>query len=885
MTRPRDAPPAEQINFATQSPEKFVSRRAPLTLDAAHTMNGFDIVVSPEHSSSSHRTEGKPRGRVVALHRDGAVPPMPQPAAPTRDGRGGREREVLDIVVGGVNLTARVEPDQAPCVLRDLALAVVDLACGVRRRAVVRFYDAPWELGLERIDPSDGAPQVALSVLRNGPAVEVAVHDRRTSLADVIAGTRTAIAAMLGGLELGTRSSLADVLASELSAAADTLATMRVVAGASHSAEEVVAVAEPEPGLRIAFAAELPMRVAKHPVRASNGVEVADLHSLVGRGRIRAIVRGRTKELGEVHTFLAMESAVELARIVLDAWERGRALQTRVELGGPVLGVKLEPQGTMTLSLVTRTPERAPSVFPSLEGPDFVDGVVSFARAMLRAIVRRDRSQGSNLRLVALRRKVKDLSERVREVARPIGPFGESDLVNTNREGYRPYLARAVPRETTRRSTSNEKPRAESFARMKYAPRWTAEVPGIDLRATFLCGDRLVLSGVTHTACVDRADGATLWQVPTVRATSLPTPGGLARLRGDGRLELRDFGDGSVVWSTPCEPRSRGTPAACTVVAPGLPRLLVATDGDRHLVAYDLTSGEPRWRWTMTRPGAIRIRRAGRLLVVSSDETQLVALDAVDGSVVWRVRDRLRFTAPAAIEREELFAIAGEPGGLARLHLLDALSGARRYERVLEAPVAIDAAPLLVGPVALIITRDRRGVGLLALDRATGVERWSVPAGTWPSGTSALGLDEIVVLNQPNGEVVALLATTGETAWRHVFEAPIQGDAPRRLEPVLRSGALFLPQDKVRVLRPADGAIVGVVGPTDLVPDLMRVDERCDVYVAEESGHVAAFGASARLEIVPAGPAAERLPATLPTGERPSSGRGGARLSVVRSRP
>ncbi len=151
---------------------------------------------------------------------------------------------------------------------------------------------------------------------------------------------------------------------------------------------------------------------------------------------------------------------------------------------------------------------------------------------------------------------------------------------------------------------------------------------------------------------------------------------------------------------------------------------------------------------------------------------------------------------------------------------------------------------------------------MLAIDRPSGVERWRAASGAWPIGTSALGLDHLggmVVLNLPTGEVVSVSAQTGETVWRHVFEAPFLGDAPRRLEPVLRSGALFVPQDKVRVLRPADGAIVGVVGPSDLVPDLLRVDEHCAVYVAEESGHVAAFGASARLEVVHGGAPRGRL--------------------------
>jgi outer membrane protein assembly factor BamB len=800
-------------------------------------MNGFEIVVSPERRAPA----------VVSNH--GRVIPLRGVAkAHEREREPMRGREVIDLVVSGVNLTARVEPDQAPCVVRDLALALVDLACGVRRRAVVRFYDAPWEIGLERL-----GDELALSVIRNGADVEVAVHDRRTTLAEAVAGTRVAIDGMLE-----SQSPLARVLGGELEAARDALAGLGEI-GTIECAEEVLAIVEAESGLRCAFGAELPLRVTNDSASAS--VEMADVHALLGRGRLRAVIRGRTKDLGEVHPFLVAERLIDLGTQVLDHWERGKALHTRVllghadvagsSLGGPLLGVRLEPEGALTVSLVTREPERSTASFPSLEGPDFVDATVSYARALTRAIVRRDRRQSSNLRLSSLRRKVKDLSERLRDVARPVGPFGESDLVNPHRASYAPYLVR----------TTAQTPRPAApppVRRMKYEARWTAEVPGIDMRATFLCGDRLVLSGVTQTACVDRMDGRTLWKVQTVRATSVPTAGGLARLRGDGRLELRDFGDGSVVWSTPCAPRSRGTPAACTVVAPGLPRLLVATDGDRHLVAFDLTSGEPRWRYTLTRPGAIRVRRAGRLLIVSSDEAQLVALDAVDGNVVWRVRDRLRFAAPAAIEREDLYAIAGEPGGLARLHAIDSLSGARRYERALEAPIATDSAPILIGGTALILTRDRRGVGMLAIDRITGVERWSAAPGTWPAGTSPLGIDGLVVLNQPTGEVVALTASTGETAWRHVFEAPIAGDAPRRLEPVLRSGALFVPQDKVRVLRPADGAIVGMVG-SDLVPDLLRVDERCDVYLAEESGHVAAFAASTRLEVVPGGAPRPRL--------------------------
>jgi hypothetical protein len=51
------------------------------------------------------------------------------------------------------------------------------------------------------------------------------------------------------------------------------------------------------------------------------------------------------------------------------------------------------------------------------------------------------------------------------------------------------------------------------------------------------------------------------------------------------------------------------------------------------------------------------------------------------------------------------------------------------------------------------------------------------------------------------------------------------------------------------VIRPRDGEVLGTL-PSDLIPDLLRVDERCGAYVAEESGHLAAFSVAPRLSLV-----------------------------------
>ena len=56
----------------------------------------------------------------------------------------------------------------------------------------------------------------------------------------------------------------------------------------------------------------------------------------------------------------------------------------------------------------------------------------------------------------------------------------------------------------------------------------------------------------------------------------------------------------------------------------------------------------------------------------------------------------------------------------------------------------------------------------------------------------------------------------------------------------------------VHVLRPRDGKVLGEL-PTDLVPDRVHVDERGWVYVAEESGHVAAYAPAPTLRLIPGG--------------------------------
>ncbi|HSC88888.1 MAG TPA: hypothetical protein VLC09_16510, partial [Polyangiaceae bacterium] len=110
-------------------------------------------------------------------------------------------------------------------------------------------------------------------------------------------------------------------------------------------------------------------------------------------------------------------------------------------------------------------------------------------------------------------------------------------------------------------------------------------------------------------------------------------------------------------------------------------------------------------------------------------------------------------------------------------------------------------------------------------------------------------LEDSLVCNSASGTLLCLDANSGTVRYNHVFSHQVEADQPRRLEPVLSNGALFVPQHQVQVLRPRDGELIGSV-PCDLIPDLLRVDDSCNVYIAEESGHLAAYSVAPQLRLV-----------------------------------
>jgi outer membrane protein assembly factor BamB len=385
--------------------------------------------------------------------------------------------------------------------------------------------------------------------------------------------------------------------------------------------------------------------------------------------------------------------------------------------------------------------------------------------------------------------------------------------------------------------------------RLRYTERWSVEVDSLDANSIFQCGDRLLVATPKLTLALSRDAGEVLWSLPSARANAFLVGKSLLRLLPEGGAELLDVEEGQPYARTETSLRLHGSTFALFAGGGELPPIAIVSESNKRLIAIDLRTGEPRWRFRSPGHGALRLRRAGRVLLVACGDGTIEALDVASGEVVWRFSERGRFCLTPSVWGDLAIAVSGEPGGgSGALHGIDLYTGRPVWRS--ELTHAPSADPISTGKSLLVPTGRSREARLDSFDPEDGTLSWSCHDPGLDNGARALEVDDTLIVNTPAGRVTALELATGRSRWTRVLANPLTDDVPRQLDPVLRHGALFLPSAQVHILRPSDGATLTPDTGCDLVPDLLRVDERAWFYVAEESGHLRAYASAPQLSLV-----------------------------------
>ncbi len=245
------------------------------------------------------------------------------------------------------------------------------------------------------------------------------------------------------------------------------------------------------------------------------------------------------------------------------------------------------------------------------------------------------------------------------------------------------------------------------------AVRWTAETATKGTLPPVVAGNAVLVAGEGLVA-LDASTGRALWGDSAARVTALPVAAGPWILSGeeDGALRCRDSATGTALWSFPTAHALLSPPAVDEKS-----RALLGTT-DRRFVSIDLRKkGDRRWTWRLgasvqTPPAILE-----DAVVFATNEDVLLALDRGNGHMRWRTPLPSRpISGPILRGAAVIVACYGARPGETFLLEFDGRTG--RREGDLKAPGEIQAAPLLVGDLLVVVYKggaEERAVAALRL--------------------------------------------------------------------------------------------------------------------------------------------------------------------------
>jgi outer membrane protein assembly factor BamB len=746
--------------------------------------------------------------------------------------------DVVDILIDGANISVRAPRDAIFLLLRDMLARVEELLSGKSSRVGIAFYESSWELVLVL-----EGELVLLSFYRAGARPRIEVKDRPLGLKSLMQAVVAAGELLIEDLLSISPQMVADPFVSELMGAMERIRTLEAEGPAAGSIPVPSSFTIDYDGRGkgsppLTFGCEV--RATSRDLLAAVMTNRSDLYALMGRGTFTLHVGDNAVSLDGLYVFFLIEKLLEAARSLMASIEDYRNLELALSVEDLELEVRYDcAGGTFDLSIRNKATLQPPCVLRKLDPSLFVDELVKLARSFRRRVIELNPSQRSNLKLEIFNDEIESLMTWRKDIeSQPVRKQAPSPL------RFEVPASTLPEREERGRSV---------FSRTKklmYVRLWEAEVEGIRLDASYLAGDRIVLTGGKDGFAVHRETGEVLWRKKLAEPDALSLmagEAGILRFDPHGMLRLIDVKDGETVWTTRITPPF-GVPSGTVAGGGRRPRYAVLTSGESSLIGIDLYTGEARWKHRTRRGSSYRFAKFGKLLFMTCSTNAVHCIDVDSGELLWRYCGRHKFM-DAPVTAGGAAAVWGREWGerMGRLVLFDSLTGNELWSAQCEGRLA--ASPVFSGGVlcgAFYIGHDL----LVRAWKTDGGERlWERDLGAIASFFSWMPIDDRIVMNMAGGMVICLKAEDGTVVWSKSMGSSSE-DVPMNLEPILRGGGLFVPADTTYVFSPSDGTLLHRLEEHSPVPDFLRVDERYSIYVGEVSGYVGAYGVSGHLGVI-----------------------------------
>lgn len=601
-------------------------------------------------------------------------------------------RDVIDIVVGGDNLTADLGEDGIFLVLADLLAGLDSLLAGTRTKVLLSFHEAPWEIALDR-----RGEDVAISLYSVLPGGEVAVHDRTAPLRQVTAATVRA----------------ADLLVAQLKRIRPDLASdpLLQVPARVRAHEASLQPAPPEPPCRDRHALQsgafrLEIELGHAALAQPNGPPM-DLHALLAPGTLRWSGREGDLTLGTGHPIRTLRGLVadlrDIVALVSGAQprpvrRRRRALPREIKGAGTV--VQLHPEG-----LFVRPTKRVDaSAGQSAALAEVLAATTDLVERLCRDLIDAHPAQARNARLSALRADARQLDAWFQEV---VG----GDLRPTQSPpSASPHAVTVWTANPAVGGVAGPFSLVE-LRRVQLNRSWSLRTRGPGQPARRV-GSRVLVPEEGGTSCLDLETGEKLWSSASLPADATPslwfTEASTWRVTGSqtSRVTL----ESGLGWTTPSS-FSGNAQGGATFDVPTGERSVIARAGGLECLDADGTTV-----WAVA-PGHGSVRgfgATGTRAVFGSDRGFVYGVDLGQADIVWRSRVCAGTAAPVLSPGQPLLVGCTAPFGLLRL---DPSNGVQRWSTGLR---AAPRALLAFGETTIVRTDH----GLGCIRHSDGALKW-----------------------------------------------------------------------------------------------------------------------------------------------------------------
>ena len=309
----------------------------------------------------------------------------------------------------------------------------------------------------------------------------------------------------------------------------------------------------------------------------------------------------------------------------------------------------------------------------------------------------------------------------------------------------------------------NRNSKATGFTAPKTWPKeltqkWKTAVGSGD-SSPALMGDKLYVFSRQEaeevTRCLDAATGKELWadkySVPAIsgpdagqhsgpRSSPALADGKVVTLGVTGTLSCLDAGTGKVLWRKEdfrgAWPRFHA--ASSPLIVDGLVIAQLGKESEGGIVAYDLATGDPKWKWMEEGPAyasPVPLSVAGTKMIVTQTAKSVVAISVADGKALWQTPfapQGMAYNAATPIVDDQTVIYCGQGRG------------------------------------ATAVTLEKQGDGFVAK------ELWKNPDNSVQFNTPVLR-DGFLFGFSARNDFFCINAQNGKTAWTTPFTPPASG--------------------------------------------------------------------------------------------------------------